>query len=171
MLLGKGKGEIDPVLANISKYSVQISDTINDIIWNVNPKFDSVEELIKKMIRYASETLEGAQINYTVNVPKLTSKIELDNQFKYHLYLIFKEIINNAAKHSGADMVNIMIKPQPGLFSFRVNDNGKGFNTRDPDNGNGLYNLRSRAKDIQATLHISSVPGKGTDIELTVKLK
>ena len=47
MLVQQGGSEkIRPMLDKISEYSVQVSNTINDIIWNVNPKFDSVAELL-----------------------------------------------------------------------------------------------------------------------------
>lgn len=172
MLLNRHHTEPDdPALLNISKYSVQISDTINDIVWNINPKFDSVDELIKKMIRYASESLEASQINYKVELPKHPVNVEIDNEFKYHLYLLFKEAINNAAKYSKASLVHMAVNFTNHVFSFSVTDNGTGFDINEADTGNGLYNMRSRAKEIGASLEISSQKGQGTSIHLTVKLK
>lgn len=172
MLLNRRRTETDdPALVNISKYSVQISDTINDIVWNINPKFDSVDELIKKMIRYASESLEASQINYKVELPKHPVNVEIDNEFKYHLYLLFKEAINNAAKYSRANLVHIAVNFTNHVFSFSVKDNGTGFDINEADKGNGLYNMRSRAKEIGASLEIHSEKGRGTEIHLTVKLK
>lgn len=171
MLLAKQPGLDNPVLSNISKYSVQISDTINDIIWNVNPKFDSVEELIKKMTRYASESMEAAQLNYTIDVPALPVKAELENQFKYHLYLLFKESVNNAAKYSQAQLVKVAIRYTDNVFSFEVEDNGIGFNPVDIEKGNGLNNMQARAKVMKATLEIRSELTKGTLIKLVIKLK
>lgn len=172
MLLNRHRtGTDDPALVNISKYSVQISDTINDIVWNINPKFDSVDELIKKMIRYASESLEASQINYKVELPQHPVKVEIDNEFKYQLYLLFKEAIHNAAKYSKASLVRIAVNFTNHVFSFSVTDNGTGFAINEADKGNGLYNMRSRAKEIGASLEISSQKGQGTKIHLTVKLK
>lgn len=170
MLLSKQNGEHNTVLTNISKYSVQISDTINDIIWNVNPKFDSVDELIKKMTRYASESLEAAQINYNVTIPTTAINVELNNQLKYQLYLVFKEGINNAAKYSQANTVNIIINYTNTVFSFSIYDDGIGFNANASDNGNGLNNMRTRANDMHAQLNINSELKKGTHINLFVKL-
>jgi signal transduction histidine kinase/ligand-binding sensor domain-containing protein len=170
MLLNKQKNDDDQALRNISKYSVQISDTINDIIWNINPKFDSVDELIKKMVRYASESLDAARINYKVHVPHTLVSVEIDNDLKYHIYLLFKEAVNNAAKHSAASLVSISIDFTDRVFSFSVKDNGLGFHTDETEKGNGLYNMRSRAKEIKALFTITSAPNEGTDIHLTVKL-
>lgn len=171
MLLNKQHvGSDDTALVNISRYSVQISDTINDIVWNVNPKFDSVDELIKKMIRYASESLDAAQINYKIELPQTSFNVEIDNELKYHVYLLFKEAVNNAAKYSKANLVVISVNFTNRVFSFSVKDNGIGFDTAVADTGNGLYNMRSRAKEMKASLIIQSSQNKGTEVKLTVKL-
>lgn len=171
MLLKRQKYDDNQALLNISKYSVQISDTINDIIWNINPKFDSVDELIKKMVRYASESLDAAGINYKVQVPHALANVEVENDLKYHLYLLFKEAVNNAAKYSAASLVSITVNYTDRVFSFSVRDNGVGFNTGETEKGNGLYNMRSRAKEIKALFTVTSAPDAGTEINLTVKLK
>ena len=157
-------------LQNISRYSVQISDTINDIIWNINPQFDSVEELIKRMTRYASETIEGTPIEYDLNLPKNSTAFRLDNRTKYHLYLIFKESVNNAVKHSKATRIEIDFQLNGRQFGFYVRDNGSGFDLKAPARGNGIHNLQSRSKEIGAAIFISASPGKGTLVELIIQL-
>jgi signal transduction histidine kinase len=171
MLLNKHKELSDPALTNISKYSIQISDTINDIIWNVNPNFDSISELIKRMTRFASETLEAANINYSINLPDNQLNIVLDNQIKYHLYLIFKEAINNSAKYSNASLVQIDIYYNTGSFSFKIKDNGVGFIEGAIEKGNGLENMRARANEIKAELSVASEVNKGVEITVSIKLK
>lgn len=171
MLLNKHKEQSDPALTNISKYSIQISDTINDIIWNVNPNFDSISELIKRMTRFASETLEAANINYSINLPDNQLNIVLDNQIKYHLYLIFKEAINNSAKYSNASHVQIDIYYSTGSFSFKIKDNGLGFIEGAIEKGNGLENMRARANEINAELSVASEVNKGVEITVSIKLK
>lgn len=157
-------------LANISRYSVQISDTINDIIWNVNPKFDSLDELVKRMTRYASETIEGAQIDYDIHVPVTIPSLKLDNQTKYHLYLLFKESINNAVKHAKADSIGVKFDFLGKRFVFQVSDNGVGYEPGKKANGNGLTNLQQRANEIKAQLQMETAVGKGTKITLSIQL-
>lgn len=170
-LLLKEPGEKNkPVVENISRYSVQISDTINDIIWNINPRFDNLDELIKKMVRYASETLDAAEINYIFSTPDSIPKFTIQNKYKYHLYLIFKETINNAAKYSKAKNITINIHYADKKFGFYVEDNGIGFNSDAENKGNGLRNIKNRAEEIKATITINSVAEKGTKVELNVKI-
>ncbi len=165
-----GSPRAQTALNNLSRYSVQISDTINDIIWNINPKFDSVDELIKRMTRYASETIEAAGIAYDLSLPATIPPIKLDNQTKYHLYLLFKESVNNAVKHSKADNIEIAFQLSGKQFGFSVKDNGKGFDPSAQTHGNGISNLVSRAKEIRALISIDSTPGTGTHVQLTIQL-
>jgi ligand-binding sensor domain-containing protein/two-component sensor histidine kinase len=165
-----GSANAQTALDNISRYSVQISDTINDIIWNINPKFDSIDELIKRMTRYASETIESAGIEYDLILPAEMPVVKLDNQTKYHLYLIFKESVNNAVKHSKAKYLEIAFQMSGKQFGFSVKDNGTGFDTTDKTHGNGIHNLFYRAKEIDARISLISKPGSGTNIQLTIQL-
>jgi signal transduction histidine kinase len=148
---------------------VQVSNTINDIIWNVNPKFDSVAELLQKMTRYASESLEAAGISYVVEQPESIPAIALNSKLKYNFFLIFKEGVNNAAKYSKANQVSIRFVCTARALSFEITDDGIGISDEQRGKGNGLGNMAARAADINAGLTIDTAPEKGTRILLTVK--
>jgi two-component sensor histidine kinase len=164
-----GSEKMRPMLDKISEYSVQVSNTINDIIWNVNPKFDSVAELLQKMTRYASESLEAAGISYTIQQPDSIPAISLISKIKYNFFLVFKEAINNAAKYSKADKVIICFNCSSRALHFEVSDNGVGITEEQRTKGNGLGNMTARAAAIQAVFKIDTAPAKGTYITLTVK--
>ncbi|MGL5890153.1 MAG: sensor histidine kinase [Bacteroidia bacterium] len=170
MLVQQGGSEKSrPMLDKISEYSVQVSNTINDIIWNVNPKFDSVAELLQKMTRYASESLEAAGLSYAIEQPESIPVIALHSKLKYNFFLIFKEGVNNAAKYSQANQINIRFVCSAHTMSFEIEDNGIGISDEQRGNGNGLGNMKARAADIHAKFTIDTTPGKGTRILLTVK--
>lgn len=170
MLVQQGGSEkIRPMLDKISEYSVQVSNTINDIIWNVNPKFDSVAELLQKMTRYASESLEAAGITYAVEQPENIPAMALNSKLKYNFFLIFKEGVNNAAKYSKANQVSIRFDCTARALSFEISDDGIGISNEQRGKGNGLGNMAARAADIKAGLTIDTAPEKGTRIVLTVK--
>ena len=59
-------------------------------------------------------------INYSINLPNNQLNILLDNQVKYHLYLMFKEAINNSAKYSNANLVQIDINYSTGFFLIKI---------------------------------------------------
>jgi ligand-binding sensor domain-containing protein len=158
------------VIENISKYSIQISDTINDIIWNINPRFDNLDELIKKMTRYASETLDAAEITYRFSSPNPLPQVSIQNKYKYHIYLIFKEAINNAAKYSNAKNIHITLEYTDKKFGFKVIDDGIGFDETAENNGNGLRNMAVRARELKALLQIESALNQGTQITFQAKI-
>lgn len=164
-----GTEKARPMLDKISAYSVQVSNTINDIIWNVNPKFDSVAELFQKMTRYASESLEAAGLNYTIEQPEHIHPIPLNSRLKYNFFLIFKEAVNNAAKYSAASQVSIYLECNSRTLHFELKDDGVGITELQRNNGNGLGNMAARASEINASFSIDTSPGKGTHIQLTVK--
>jgi signal transduction histidine kinase len=162
---------LEPMMGNISQYSIQISDTLNDIIWNISPKFDSMEELIKRMNRLASETLETASISYNITLPLENSQHSIPNNIKYNLFLIFKEALNNIAKYSSAQTVNIIIGLEDKVFHFTITDDGLGFDNSAFEKGNGLGNMQNRANEIGADLSIHSAIDKGTRIKLSFKIQ
>jgi signal transduction histidine kinase len=83
---------------------------------------------------------------------------------------IFKETLHNIVRHSQAAEVNINVSRTENIFQFRVQDNGVGFQPNGKTTGNGLKNMRRRAKEVNATLEIKSSPGGGTITTLSVPI-
>ena len=85
-----------------------------------------------------------------------------------NIFLIFKETIYNVAKYSESRNVNIFLNIEHGIFKMIIKDDGKGFdiNTNNSYNGNGIKNMKERAKEIGATLNIISNKNAGTSVEL-----
>lgn len=161
----------DTIVSNIISYSNQVNETIHDIIWNINPNLDSLEDVILKMTRYASDSFEAVNMNYSIenNVDSIKYKL-LDEQ-KYYLYLIFKEGITNCIKYSKAENVMIRFEFKSNILEFTIQDNGIGFNQDTIVLGNGLENMRYRSQTIGSELTILSKENIGTTINLKLKLK
>ena len=83
---------------------------------------------------------------------------------------IFKEVLNNAMQHSQATRLEVRVEVLSGLFRLRVNDNGVGFDEAKARLGNGLRNLRRRAREMGGTLTIDSAPGRGATITLAARI-
>lgn len=91
------------------------------------------------------------------------------------IYRMVQEIVNNSLKHSGASEITIQVDYDKKRFTLSVSDNGKGFNPQEKmedlsDTGNGLLNLRQRAKVINAAISFNSAPGKGTETIISMAL-
>ena len=86
------------------------------------------------------------------------------------IFRIVQEALQNVMKHAKAHVVEVLVDNTPGLFSLRVKDDGVGFeaNSETLKNGVGFINMRQRAGFIKGTLDVSSSPGSGTTLSLTI---
>ena len=87
-------------------------------------------------------------------------------EHRQHLYLIFKEAINNCITHSDCSEISLDASVKGNNLRMVLKDNGKGFC---PDKvsggGNGLSNIKSRAEIIGGALSVFSKIGEGTTIQ------
>lgn len=143
--------------------------SISDIVWSINPGKDTLEELVHKIQIFAIDSLESIDINLHFEVPDPIPSMPIPLEYRRHLYLIFKEGINNIAKYSGAQNVRFSILVNGNNLVMALRDDGKGFDMDLKSNGNGIANIRSRADEMKARLrmHSSSV---GTVVEITVNI-
>lgn len=90
------------------------------------------------------------------------------------LYRMIQEIINNIIKHASASKIDVAITMAADTTMIRISDNGVGFDTsllNADRSGIGLHNIINRAKMINATVDVKSIPGSGTTITLFIKPK
>ncbi len=157
-------------LVKIKEHSSSIMESMSDIVWAINPHNDTVEKVIYKMKEFAAEVLDPLNISYNFVVDGDFSHVKLPLEKRKDLYLIFKEAVNNAAKYSHCDKVMINLRHADGKIQLQVNDNGRGFDEQVVKYGNGLRNIRERAKNMLASLHYNTGVGNGTDIQLSIPL-
>ncbi|PSK92598.1 sensor histidine kinase [Taibaiella chishuiensis] len=84
------------------------------------------------------------------------------------LYRMIQECLNNTVKHAGATHVAIKMDYTDTALNISVRDNGNGFDMQQTGKGVGILNMEHRSKLIGCTLSITSTPGKGTQIGITV---
>ncbi len=147
----------------------RISESLSDIVWNINPKYDDLQNLLIRMKRYAADMLEGKHIEGQYEFPTELNGLNLNLTRRRNFYLIFKEAINNLIKYSCAQLAIIKVTADKHHFGFIIQDNGKGFDRSTVQMGNGLHNMEERAKASDAIVSIHSTPGKGTTIKLEYK--
>ena len=86
-------------------------------------------------------------------------------EYRQNLFLIFKEAMNNSLKYSGAAEISLNVELSGRRLVMQLVDDGKGFDTDQAQDGNGLGNMKERAARIGGVLGIESTPGDGTSIE------
>lgn len=159
-------------LSRASEDIQRISESLSDIVWNINPRYDDLQNLFIRMKRYAADMLDGKNINSQFDFPSNEPSLSLSMTQRRDLYLIFKEAVNNMAKYSQAKNAIIRVATGEHTIELLVKDDGKGFDltSGDTKTGNGLHNMEHRAKNTGAELMITSEPGAGTLVRLEMKI-
>jgi len=152
-------------ISEIHRIAIQSSNSIRDIIWLINPAFDSLQDLLLRTKDFAGTALRGVDYRMKCEIPDLARKLPFD--FRHNLFLFFKEALTNIARHANASAVDVLIEESNGRWRLTIRDNGKGFDPAADTEGNGLKNLRARAERMGARLEISSQPGQGSALVLT----
>jgi ligand-binding sensor domain-containing protein/two-component sensor histidine kinase len=161
-------------LALVSRTSRQSVDAMSDIVWAVNPKRDHLHDLTERMRRFASDTFAAKDIEFEFVTPEGgQANIKLGTEIRRHVYLIFKESINNIAKHAACTEVKIDLQVNYRKLLLEISDNGNGFDPKQSSNGyggNGLSSMQERAATIKGQVEIETQKGFGTVVRLKIPL-
>jgi signal transduction histidine kinase len=162
-----GNGTMLRSIAEIARESVA---SMNDIVWAVSPEHDSLSDLMSRMRRHAEEVFASRAISLEFDAPSPDDDLKLSVGVRRDLLLIFKEAVNNAARHSSCSRVNIVFRLEDDGLVLTVADDGKGFETDDEFDGQGLRSIRRRAERLGGRISIRSMPGKGTVVDFAMPL-
>jgi|GEM_PF-2455109 len=170
-----GDSDASEALEKISDRSQRLMRNMSDIVWSVDPQKDSLEDLLARMREFSTSLFESKGIAHTFEQPALVPAISLPVETKNNLYLLFKEAVNNAAKHSHCTQANVVVTIEKNVLRLVVKDDGGGMVPSNPHNsghgGNGLRNMRERAIEMKSELQVISAPGTGTAIALELPLR
>ena len=148
----------------------RISESLSDIVWNINPKYDDLDQLFIRMKRYAADMFDGKNIQADLIFPDSSIKLTMPMDQRRDFYLIFKEAVNNLAKYSEATKAIVRVATDHQMIHLEVSDDGKGFDQDTTRFGNGIENMKQRAEKWKATLLVKSEQGVGTTIALDMKV-
>jgi ligand-binding sensor domain-containing protein/signal transduction histidine kinase len=168
-LLRQQARRVDPELSRqlslISIASRKSVDAMSDIVWAVNPQKDHLRDLTRRMRRFASDTFTARAIRFHFNAPAAEFELKLDAQARREIFLIFKEAVNNIARHSTCTVADIGLVIERGQLRLFLRDDGNGFAIETAVDGQGLTSMKKRAAKIGGELLISSSQD-GTEVVL-----
>lgn len=159
------------MMEEIKENSVLLMERMDDIVWSINPKNDSLENLLLRIRKFATRLFEAANIDYRIEIQENIKGTRLPMAYRQHVYLVMKEAINNLVKYAAATEALIVVHYQNNCLLAKIQDNGKGFDASLYCTGNGILNMQQRAALMNADLLIDSRPGEGTSISLRIKIK
>lgn len=161
---------VKDLLYEINLNSEQTLEKMSDIVWAINPQNDNFEKIINRLRSYARNATESLGIDLHFNTEKDVERYNLEMLKRNNIYLICKEAINNAIKYSQCQNLSFHMRQEDHHINICIADDGKGFDAKQSFDGNGLKNMRSRAKEIKADLDFNSEKGRGTVINLLLKI-
>lgn len=144
----------------------EVISTLGDVVWSIDARNDTVENLVKRMKEFAHTVLSVQGVSVSFRTVGLNEKKRLPLQLRQNLFLVFKEAINNVARHSKATEVKIELRMDNSNLIMRIQDDGIGLHPDPNGCGHGLRNMDMRAKDMNGELLI--VNKKGTNITIKV---
>lgn len=158
------------LIESIGTNAQKMLESMDDIVWAINPKDDSFENMMVRMREYAYGITDAKNISVDFKVDSQVSSTKISMQIRRNIYLIFKESINNLVKHSGCTMADITFKINRKVLIMTILDNGNGFDTEKQSNRNGLRNMTQRAKEIGGKFEIKSTIGEGTAVNFELPI-
>ncbi len=165
MKLGDGgRDAVGTELDGIRTRGRELVQSMSDIVWLVHPHRDSLRDLLQRLVDGFGGVCEASGIDFRVEGLESVDDLSLGLERRQHLYLIFKEAVNNAVKYAGCSTLRVEVRAAGRRVEMRVQDDGQGFDSASASAGNGLRNMRRRAEKLGGGLEIDSTPGAGTTI-------
>ncbi len=147
----------------------EVSESLDDIIWAVNPRNDVFPRLIDYVIQFAVNFLKTADIRCRVDVPTDLPPHSVSPEVRHHLLLVVKEAVTNVARHSRAREVWLRLALQADGFQLTIEDKGCGCQGVPDDlRADGVRNMRQRMKEIGGEFRLTSQAGQGTTVALSL---
>ena len=161
-------GHIDQIF----RTARSVTRSLDEIVWAVNPRNDSLDRFTAHLCTFAPEFLRAAGISCRLDVPMELPTTTLPANVRHHLYLAFKEALNNVVKHAGASEVWLRLQVTERNLRLIIEDNGRGFKPdgKGAPGEDGLVNLRQRMSEIAGRFEQHSEPGRGTRTVLAAPL-
>ncbi len=165
-------------LTEIAESSRELVDSMAEIVWSIDPRRDDLKHLLARVGQFASGALEAKGIRWTMSLPPDPARIKLTPEQRRGTFLILKEAINNALKHSSCSTLHLQVEVNRGAVIAQIRDDGRGLPPDLPERdstsshrGRGLISMHIRARDMGGRLEITSdATGTGIRLELPHRL-
>lgn len=158
------------LIQKINTHSITSIESMNDIVWSLKPGNETLEKLINRIRYYLSEIEETGHWKTSIKHDNSVINCSLISSNMRNLFLVIKESINNAIKHSNGSKIDvrILLENNNKLIRVEIEDNGEGLDLEKTDfnDSNGLINMHQRAAELKGTLEFVSKEDKGLKVVL-----
>jgi signal transduction histidine kinase/streptogramin lyase len=156
-----------PHIQNIARTTREVIQAMDEIVWTINPKNDTLDNLANYVFQYAQDYFQNTGVRCRMDLPARLPDYHLPTEERHNLFMAVKEALNNVLKHSAATEVRIRLGVEDGRLCISIADNGRGFRVDQVNGvGNGLTNMKERLQRIGGRMSLESEPGNGTRIRM-----
>lgn len=158
-------------LTQLTTLSHTLVTGLDEIVWAVNPRYDSVADLAGYYSLFAQRFLNLAGITCRLQIAESIPEHPLDSRRRHGIFLAFKEALNNVVRHSRATEVRLAIGVADNALNISVTDNGCGFESASAAPGSdGITGMKQRMEKLGGACRVSSAAGRGTTVEFHLPL-
>jgi len=142
----------------ISKTARELSQSMKEVVWSVNPHYDSLDHMVAYFRAHASDFCDSTGLIFAFKGDDHYESFQVQPEVRRNLLLILKESLNNVSKHAGATKVEIEMQVEDAWLIMKIKDNGSGFDLQNQGaaNSNGLRNIHQRAEALNFSCQINS---------------
>jgi len=167
---GNGQGGPEEPLERVAVLARELVDSMGDIVWSIRPEPHAMDSLIRRMREFALDLLASQGVEFQLRTPQAGAEVHLSLQARRQLFLMYKECIHNAVRHSGCTAVVAEFQVLDREVTLTVRDNGSGLQSAKKapgrTGGTGLAGMRQRAESLGGRLELSSQPGEGCTVAI-----
>jgi len=159
-------------LEQINDKAREIVAALDEIVWAMNPRHDSLASLVSYFCLYADRFLGLANIVWRLEGDSVPPDFAVDSRHRHQLFLAFKEALTNVVRHSGATEVRLGIWLEAGELWLSMADNGHGLPAETRTEAmDGVANMRARLEKLGGRFEITSAKDRGTTLRFCVPAK
>ncbi len=160
----------DNSVERVGKIARNLVDSMMDVIWAIDPKYDSLQDFIFSFKNYAYEVCEAKNIKLQIEIKDIEN-IKVNSQIKRCMQLISKEALNNALKYSQCSIIVYSLSVKNKSIYLKIKDNGIGFDTKTTKYGRGISNMEKLVNEMSGSFTFKTGKEEGTEFLFIIPLK
>jgi len=160
-------------LRMIEDSTKEIGNELKAFIYRLSPEKNNLKSFNDNVHKYLQEF--ASLNNVKMDICLCGEAERLDHDLKLALIRIIREATGNAVRHGKCTKIKVKMGIGPACCSLMIEDNGRGFRVeelkRNRDRqGLGVNNMKTLIQTFKGTFHLTSIPEKGTKINITIPL-
>jgi len=163
--------EKERYLGDLSDIARRMVTSLDEIVWAVNPRNDTIASLASYFGSYAQRLLDLATVTCGLDIAEDLPEHPLDPKFRQELFFAFKEALTNVVRHAGATQVWLRISVGENQLVVEVADNGRGYDPQARAAGSdGIANMNERLHSLGGECTVTSAAQQGTTVRFRAPL-